>query len=746
MAVETLERPEEAVALRIEGMTCASCVARVEKALARVPGVADVSVNLASEEAHLHRRAGGADLAALIAAVEAAGYGARPKQAIQPEAEAAAAKAAARRDWLVFGLGAALTLPLLLPMAAMATGADWTLPGSLQWALASPVQFGVGWRFYRNAWKAARAASGNMDLLVALGSSAAYGLSVYVLLRQGGHGHLYFEAAAAVITLVSLGRALESRAKRSTTRALRALLALAPETARVEREGGEVTLPAAELRPGDVMRLRPGERVAADGSVLEGSSTADESLVTGESLPVAKAPGDRVIAGSLNSEGSLRVRVSAAGSDTTLARIIALVEGAQASKAPVQRLVDRVSAVFVPVVLAIALATLIGWLVAGASPEAAIIAAVSVLVIACPCALGLATPTALMVATGMAARAGMLIKDAAALEAAQRVDTVIFDKTGTLTEGRPELAAVLPVAGDAPALLALVGAAQQGSEHPLGRAVLEAARREGAALPALASFRALPGKGVDAVVGTRHIIAGTRRLMQERGVPLDALDALAAAPAAQGLGLIYAAEFAATPVPLGVLALAAVPVPLGLLALADRVRPSAAAAVAALRRRGVEVMLLTGDGEAVALSVAQAVGIDTFRAGVLPQDKAAEVVRLQASGRRVAMVGDGINDAPALAAADLGIAFASGTAAAAAAAGVTLMRPEPLLVPAALDLAHRAVAKIRQNLFWAFAYNVVGIPLAAAGLLSPVIAGAAMAFSSVSVVANALLLRRWRAP
>ncbi|HXY98606.1 MAG TPA: heavy metal translocating P-type ATPase [Stellaceae bacterium] len=734
MAVETLDRPAEEVALAIEGMTCASCVSRVEKALARVPGVSDVSVNLASEEAHLHRRAGGGDLAALIAAVEAAGYRARPKQPAMPAAEQAAAREAARRDWLVFGAGAALTLPLLLPMAAMAAGADWALPGWLQWALATPVQFGVGARFYRNAWKAARAASGNMDLLVALGSTAAYGLSLYVLLRQDGHGHLYFEAAAAVITLVSLGRALESRAKRSTTHALRALLALAPETARVERDGGEIALPAHALRPGDVMVLRPGERIAADGRVIEGSGGADESLVTGESLPVAKAPGDKVIAGSLNREGRLRVRVAAAGGDTTLARIIALVESAQASKAPVQRLVDRVSAAFVPVVLAIALATLIGWLLAGAAAEAAIIAAVSVLVIACPCALGLATPTAIMVATGAAARAGVLIKDAAALEAAQGIDTVVFDKTGTLTDGRPALVSVLPVAGSPEALLALVGSAQQGSEHPLGRALLEAARRQGAEPLALRHFRALPGKGVDAVIGSRHVVAGTRRLMEEQGVPLPALDALAAAPAAQGLGLIYAAELGERAAPLGVLA------------LGDRVRPGAAPAVAALRRRGIEATLLTGDSEAVARSVARAVGIESFRAGLLPQDKAAEVARLRQAGRCVAMVGDGINDAPALAGADLGIALASGTDVAAAASGMTLMRAEPMLVPAALDLARRAVAKIRQNLFWAFAYNVVGIPLAAAGWLNPMIAGAAMAFSSVSVVANALLLRRWRAP
>jgi len=732
MAVEAVERPEDEVVLKIEGMTCASCVSRVEKALARVPGVADVSVNLASEEARLHRRPGSAAPAELVAAVEAAGYGAKPKQAVVPADEQIEATAAARRDWIVFGVSAMLTLPLLLPMAATAFGREWALPGLVQWVLATPVQFWAGARFYRHGWKAARAASGNMDLLVALGTSAAYGLSLYELLAHGGAVHLYFEASAAVITLVSLGRVLESRAKRSTTRALRALMALWPERARIERAGGEVEVAVAALRPGDILVIRPGERVAADGVVIDGTSAADEALVTGESLPVPKAPGDPVIGGSLNADGRLRVRVGAAGSDTTLAKIIALVEAAQASKAPVQRLVDRVSAVFVPVVLALSLATLIGWLVAGAGAEAAIIAAVSVLVIACPCALGLATPTAIMVSTGVAARAGVLVKDAAALEAANTIDAVIFDKTGTLTLGRPALEAVLPVAGDEEELLSLVGSAQQGSEHPIGRAVLDGASRRGVALLPLGDFHAVPGKGVDAVIGGRRILAGSRRFLLEHQVPLAALDALAAGPAAQGLGLVYAAEFGTVPRPLGVLA------------IGDRLRPGAAEAVAVLRRGGIAIALITGDAEPVARSVAAQLGIDDVRAGLLPADKAAEVARLRARGHRVAMVGDGINDAPALASADLGIALASGADVAAAASGMTLMRTEPMLVPAALDLAHRTVAKIRENLFWAFAYNVVGIPLAALGLLSPMVAGAAMAFSSVSVVANSLLLRRWR--
>ena len=731
--VEAAGRPGEAVALRIEGMSCAACVARVEKALARVPGVNDVSVNLASEEARLHRTPGMADIPTLVAAVAAAGYSARPKQDMTPAAADAAAHTAERRDWLLFVLGAALTVPLLLPMAAMLLGTDWALPGIVQWVLATPVQFVVGARFYRNGWKAARAASGNMDLLVALGSSAAYGLSVYELLAQAGMSeHLYFEAGAAVITLVTLGRVLERRARRGTTQALRALLALRPETARVECGGKESEIPLTELRLGDIVVARPGERVAADGIVVEGESAVDEALVTGESLPVAKRAGNAVIGGSLNGEGRLRIRVAALGGDTTLARIIALVEGAQASKAPVQRLVDRVSAVFVPIVLAVAAVTLAGWLVAGTSAESAIIAAVSVLVIACPCALGLATPTAIMVATGAAARAGILVKDAEALEAAARVSAVIFDKTGTLTEGRPRLIEVLPIAGEEDALLALVAAAQQGSEHPLARAAIAAANERGLALAPLAQFRALPGRGIEATVAGRRIIVGSRRLMAETNVPLALLDALAAAPAAQGLGLLYAAEIALAARPLGVLA------------AGDEVRAGAAAAVTKLRERGLGVSLLTGDSEIVAQAVARVVGIDDVRAGVLPADKAQAVGRLQSERRVVAMVGDGINDAPALAAADLGIALAGGTDVAAAASGITLMRPDPLLVPAALDLARLVVARIRENLFWAFAFNVIGIPLAALGVLSPVVAGAAMALSSVSVVANSLRLRHWR--
>ena len=723
--VSALTAPEAAISLKIDGMTCAACVSRVEKALARVPGVSEASVSLATEEARV--TGSGLEVSRLVAAVEAAGYEARLKP--EPSAIDAEAEWRTRRDGLVFLASALLTLPLIVPMASEAAGLHLMLPAWAQLALATPVQFWAGARFYRNGFKAVRGGTGNMDLLVALGTSAAYALSLFLLLRRPAETPLYFEAGATVITLVLLGRFLEARARRSTTGALRALMALRPETARVERDGQEVELPLDRVRRGDVVVVRPGERIAVDGVVLDGASAADESLVTGESLPVPKSPGDRVIAGALNGEGRLRLQATAVGADSTLARIVALVERAQASKAPVQRLVDRVSAIFVPVVLAVAVATLIGWLVSGAPIESAVIAAVSVLVIACPCALGLATPTAIIVATGSAARRGILVKDVASLERARAVTAVVFDKTGTLTLGKPELAAVMPLAGSEAELLTLVASAQQGSEHPLARAVVAAARARGLVLAPVGSFRAVPGKGIEAEVGGRRLLVGNARLLAEGGIDTAALTALAASAPA-GTGAMLAAE------------IAPVRRPLGLLLAGDPIRQSAAPAVARLRALGIETVLLTGDAEGPARKVAAEVGIEKVRWGVLPAEKLAEVERLKSVGEVVAMVGDGINDAPALAAADLGIAMASGTDVAMASAGITLMRGDPALVAEVLGLARATVAKIRQNLFWAFVYNVVGIPLAALGWLSPIVAGAAMAFSSVSVVANSLLLRR----
>ncbi len=719
--------------LHVEGMTCASCVARVEKALLKVPGVSAAAVNLATERASVDTLST-VPVAALLAAVEKAGYAARDST---DAAQTTCAKRRAWPQWLPVAVAAALSLPLLLPMLLQPFGIRWMLDGGLQLALATPVQFVLGWRFYRAGWHALRAGTGNMDLLVALGTSAAYGLSLYLLWRHAGPGmpHLYFEASAVVITLVLLGKWLETRAKRQTTDAIRALNALRPATARVQRDGAEIELPVERVRVGDVVVVRPGERIPVDGEVLSGRSHVDEALITGESMPVAKAVGARVTGGAVNGEGLLQMRTLAVGAETTLARIIRLVESAQAAKAPIQRLVDRISAVFVPVVLGIALLTLLGWgLVGGAGWEPALLNAVAVLVIACPCALGLATPTAIMAGTGVAAQHGILIKDAQALELAHAVGTVAFDKTGTLTEGRPTLVAALGAPGqDRDTLLRLAAALQQGSEHPLARAVLQRAAAEKLTLPSATDTQALPGRGLQAVVDGRRLALGSGRLLRERGVEAGALAAEAARLEAEGRTVSWLLRETDGGAEL-----------LGLLAFGDALKPSAREAVARLRDSGIRTVLLTGDNRGSAMAVAGELGIDEVHAEVLPGDKAQAVQALRNAGAVVAMVGDGINDAPALAAADVGIALSTGTDVAMETAGITLMRGDPGLVADALDVSRLTYATLRRGLFWAFAYNVVGIPLAAAGLLNPVIAGAAMAFSSVSVVGNALLLRRWR--
>ncbi|MCY7305604.1 MAG: heavy metal translocating P-type ATPase [Rhodoferax sp.] len=722
-------QPELTMTFVVGGMTCASCSGRVEKALRKVPGVVAAEVNLATEMAEVHGSPNAVDAATLIAAIEKAGYTAREVLQDHPENS----NSRIEPFWPV-ALAIALALPLVAPMLASLFGQDWMLPGWWQFALATPVQFWLGARFYRAGWKALRAGAGNMDLLVALGTSAAYGLSVYQLLTHGSHGmaHLYFEASAVVIALVLLGKWLEGRAKRQTTEAIRALQALRPETARVRRDGQDTELPIAQVRREDVVVVRPGERVPVDGVVVEGASEVDESLITGESLPVAKHTGDRVTGGAVNAEGLLLVRTTAIGAETTLARIVRLVESAQARKAPIQRLVDKVSEVFVPVVLVVALVTLLTWGLMAGDWEAAILNAVAVLVIACPCALGLATPTAIMAGTGVAARHGILIKDAQALEVAHKVSVVVFDKTGTLTEGKPELVAAEAAHGERSSLLANAAAIQAGSEHPLARAVLQVASSEGITVAAATQVRALAGRGVAAMVGTQDLRLGSSRLMQELQVNMGALADRATALQAQGRTVSWLADVTAQPVLIG------------LLAFGDSVKRSAATAISTLRQHGVRTVLLTGDNPGSAALVGTQLGLDEVQAEVLPQDKAARIEKLKAGGHTVAMVGDGINDAPALAAADVGIAMSTGTDVAMHAAGVTLMRGDPALVWDAIDISRRTYAKIRQNLFWAFAYNVVGIPLAAFGLLNPMVAGAAMALSSVSVVTNALMLRRWR--
>jgi P-type Cu+ transporter len=720
--------PEESMELSIEGMTCASCVGRVEKALKAVPGVKHAEVNLATERAQVRFDAG-VRPDRLVAAVVRAGYEAQVVDASTPSETG---KQSA--PWWPVALAAGLSAPLVLPMLGMLFGQDWALNGWIQLALATPVQFWLGARFYRAGWKALRAGAGNMDLLVALGTSAGYGLSLYLLFKHAEHGtpHLYFEASAVIVTLVLLGKWLEARAKHQTTEAIRALHALRPEIARVRTATGDFDLPLARVKVGDTVVIRPGERVPVDGSVIEGASQVDESLITGESLPVAKHVGDKVTGGAVNAEGLLLVRTTAIGAESTLSRIVRMVESAQAKKAPIQRIVDEVSAVFVPVVLGLAAITLVGWGVATGNWEQAILNAVAVLVIACPCALGLATPTAIMAGTGVAARHGILIKDAEALEVAHRIDTVAFDKTGTLTEGKPTLAAAIPSDQHGEQLLPFAAAIQNGSEHPLAKAVMDAARAKGLIVPRATEVTAVAGRGMSATVKGRQIRLGSTRYMVELGVSTAALAAAAAQMQQEGRTVSWLADVTDAPAVMG------------MLAFGDTVKRSSQQAIAQLHSLGIQTVLITGDNKGSAEAVARALGIDQVRAEVLPEGKADIVVQLKAGGRHVAMVGDGINDAPALAAANVGIAMSTGTDVAMHAAGITLMRGDPALIADAIDISRRTYAKIRQNLFWAFAYNVIGIPLAAFGLLNPMVAGAAMALSSVSVVSNALLLRSWK--
>ena len=766
METETKPNAGQEWQIGIGGMTCASCVARVERALKKVPGVVDASVNLATESARV-RTAAAMTRELLAAAVVGAGYEANwpseePEAATGPTAQ----ELALQREQQHLIIAVLLSLPLVVPMLALPFGVHWMLPGWLQLALATPVQFWLGARFYRAAWGALKARSGNMDLLVAIGTSAGYGLSVFHLL-QAATAHitapLYFEASAVVITLVLLGKWLEGRARRQTTDAIRALQALRPATARVIRDGVESEVPIAAVRLGDSVRVLPGERIPVDARVLQGLSHVDESLLTGESFPVSKEPGDLVTGGAVNGEGVLLLGTRAIGAETALARIIRLVEDAQAHKAPIQRVVDRVSAVFVPVVIVLALLTLLGWGFGHGDWDRALLNAVAVLVIACPCALGLATPTAIMAGTGMAARAGILIKDAQALESALGLRTVAFDKTGTLTLGLPALldvvviddgrgghrdgdaapaspadASGVPRAGaaavDPDHALAIAAALQSGSEHPLAKAVLALARTRGLDWPTAQSLRAVAGRGIEGNIDGERWRLGSSRWMQESGVAeLPLADAVARhQQAGHSLSWLAVGDDGCVSV-------------LALLAFGDQPRPEAAAAVQALKALGIRSVLISGDHQAAAAHLAQLVGIEAgdVHAEVLPEQKASVVRELVAAGP-TAMVGDGVNDAPALAAATVGFAMGSGTDVAMHAAGVTLMRSDPRLIADAIDISRRATRKIQQNLFWAFIYNLIGIPLAAAGLLNPVIAGAAMALSSVSVVSNTLLLRRWR--
>ncbi len=733
----------------IGGMTCASCVARVERAIAKLSGVESVSVNLATESARVTWASSHTEedsqthQARLRRAVRDAGYKPLAAEHLEQAPDGA---------WVGFmpvAVGLMLSAPLVLPMLGDALGWHWMLPELWQFVLATPVQFVLGARFYKAGWHALLAGSGNMDLLVALGTSAGWALSVWLWLSApvGAMVHLYFEGSAVVITLVLLGKWLEARAKRQTTDAIRALHALRPARARVITLDGEVDIPIEELLVHDRMVVLPGERFAADGMVLEGQTQVDEAMLTGEPLPVHKVVDSSVTGGSINGEGRVVVLVSATGTATVLANIIRLVEDAQAAKAPIQRMVDQVSAVFVPVVLVLALATFLVWWFMGHSAEVSLIHCVAVLVIACPCALGLATPAAIMAGTGVAAQHGILIKDAQALEVAHKVDTVAFDKTGTLTVGQPRLLSLHAISLDEHALLSLAASLQSGSEHPLAHAVVQAAKAQGLSLATPEDIKAVPGFGSEGTVQMRHLLLGSLRWMATLQLAAGEWQARAEALQAQGATVSVLVERTAQGL-----------VPLAVLAFGDEPKPGVQEALAKLRVRGLRLVMISGDNAGAAQAMAARLGLraDEVHADVMPGDKAALVKSLQhnphGAQHVVAFVGDGINDAPALAAADVGLAMANlnadghrgGTDVAMQAAGITLMRGDVALVAGALDISARTVAKIRQNLFWAFAYNAAGIPLAALGYLSPVVAGAAMALSSVSVMTNALLLKRWK--
>lgn len=737
-------KPEH-VTFDITGMTCASCSARVEKVLGRQPGVEQAHVNLALERADIEGVA--LDPDKLAEAIGRAGFGAVLRRndfaahRDADEAQAAMRRADERQTLVRLVISALLSLPIIVGMLPMMTGLGeaWISP-LWQAVLATGVMAVSGSRFWREAAGALRGGSANMAVLVSLGTGVAYLWSLWVMVSgwmgdHSGHGaemaaHLHFEAAAVVLTLIMLGKYLEARAKSGAAGALRALGRLQPDTAELVTLSGSIrTIPVERLAVGDVIIIRPGMRVAADGIIRSGSSSLDEAMVTGESLPVSRGPGDPVITGTTNTDGVLEVEISAAGADTRLARMTRLVEEAQTGHAPVQKLVDQISAVFVPLILVIALVTFTGWLFTGADIETAMVAAVAVLVIACPCALGLATPTALVAGTGAAAKSGILIRDIETLERATDIKLVAFDKTGTLTMGAPEVASLHPVGATPPSqLLALAGSVETGSEHPLGRAILDHAEQQGVGITPATRIRAVPGRGLEGMSGSLKVMVGSERYLNEAGIDTAAADVTGAREATGTLAWVAGGDRL-----------------LGVIRLADRIRPETREALEDLSTRGLTSVMLTGDNEVTAAAIAAEAGVSDVRAGLLPDEKL-DIIRelMESTGGHVAFVGDGLNDAPALAAANLGIAMATGADAAREAAAVTLMRPDLRLVPAALDVAAKTRRTIRQNLGWAFVYNLIGIPLAALGILPPVFAGAAMAFSSVSVVTNSALMARWK--
>jgi len=718
--------------LQLHKMTCAACAGHIEKALNKLPGVT-ATVNVATETAKVNFIPGLTTVDQLIEAVISAGYGASEISESGHAEEKARRLAAYQAELRLFWISSALTLPLVLQMGAMFTGHDMDmLPRWLQWLLATPVQFWIGRRFYIGGWHALRSGGTNMDVLVALGTSMAYFFSA-VVTAFALDQHVYFEASAAIITLILLGKLMEARAKGKTSEAIEALIRLQPKTARIERDGEIIEVPASSLQVDDIFIVRPGENLPVDGVVVEGTSNVNESMLTGESLPVNKQAGAKVFAATLNQQGLLKCRATSVGAHTQLAAIIHLVEEAQGSKAPIQRMADTISGIFVPIVVAISILTLaITWWLTS-DFVAALINAVAVLVIACPCALGLATPTAIMVGTGRGAQVGVLVKNAAALEHAEKIQTVIVDKTGTLTEGKPEVTDIVPSESiSAQDLLQIAASLEQGSEHPLARAVLDSAQKMQLPLQPIHDFSAITGSGITARISDTHYLLGSPKFLTQQGIAVD--EKQISALQAEGKTVIGVASTSDNARAI-----------LGYLAIADRLRDTSLKAIERLQSMGIEIVMLTGDNAMTAAAIAKQTGITQYHAEVLPQDKAAEVMKLKASGKFTAMVGDGINDAPALAAADVSFAIGAGSDIAIEAADITLIRNDLMSVVDAISLSRATLRKIRQNLFFAFVYNILGIPLAAMGMLSPVIAGAAMAMSSVSVVSNSLLLKRWQA-
>ena len=720
---------ERALTLEITGMTCASCVRRVERALSKVPGVETASVNFAAETARV-TLAQDVPLEQLTAAVEKAGYAAAESE---PGVDRSAERADhAKKTLYVLVFGAILAIPtvvlaMAMDIAGLALFDDHLFTGRLLLVLATPVQLVLGWRFYKGSYTSLRHLNPNMDVLVALGTSVAYAFSAWVVLADQPYS-MFFDVSTAVLVFITMGKYFEERSKGAASSAIRALLGMSAKTANLLRDGVEAEVPVEQLVVGDTFVVRPGERVAVDGIIRDGHSTIDEAMITGESIPVERKTGDHVIGGTVNQNGVVRVEAMAVGEQTALNRMARMVEEAQGSKAPIQKLVDQVAAVFVPVVILLAVAVFLGWGLLGSSWINAMVYAVAVLVIACPCALGLATPTAIMVGTGIGAERGVLIKNAEVLQRAKSLDAIILDKTGTLTEGRPQVTDIVPSGAlSKTELLRLVAAAESGSEHPLSRAVVDAAVEASIELPEATAFQALTARGVQATVEGRLILAGNRRMLDEAGIAIPAsVAAQVDELEAQGRTVVIAAFDGEIS---------------GVLAIADEVKQNASRAVQALHRLGLRVIMMTGDNERSAANVARSAGITEFRANAKPEDKLALVRQLQAEGLQVAMVGDGVNDAPALAQADIGIAMSTGTDVAIEAGDITLLSGDVSKIAEAIALSRSTLSTIRQNLVWAFGYNVVAIPIAAAGLLNPIVAGAAMAFSSVSVMANSLRLR-----